>query len=157
MKKKLLLAGILLGVVLCFVVSGVGYTEVQEWMDKEEVSLMDIRLLEARIDYIMQRPNDFMDVVFYYDSTGIFGRELFSGNIDTKGKIMVQVEDIRDFFIDEPGLLIIGFALELNAIYIHSTLGSVATDIDSDIVAVFYREGKELGYFYQGEYYLWEE
>ena len=157
MKKKLLLAGILLGAVLCFMVSGVGYTEVQEWMDKEEVSLMDIRLLEARIDYIMQRPNDFMDVVFYYDSTGIFGRELFAGDIDTKGKIMVQVEDIRDFFIDEPGLLIIGFALELNAIYIQSTLGSVATDRDSDIVAVFYREGKELGYFNQGEYYLWNE
>lgn len=157
MRKKRLLAAILLGVALCFGVNGVGYGEVQEWMDKEEVSYMDISLLQARIDYIMQRPNDFMDVMFYYDSTGIFGRELFSGDIDTKGKIMVQVEDTRDFFIDEPGLLITGFALELNAIYILSTLKSVATDRDSDIVAVFYREGKELGYFYQGEYHLWEE
>ena len=90
MRYKKLLAIVLLSLSFCFV-SGVGYGEVQEWMDKEEVSLMDIRLLEARIDYIMQRPNDFMDVVFYYDSTGIFGRELFAGDIDTKGKIMVQV------------------------------------------------------------------
>ncbi len=157
MKNKRLLVIILLSLSFCFVIGGVGYGEVQEWMDKEEASAMDTSLLEARIDYIMQRPNDFMDVVLYYDATGIFGRELFSGNIDTKGKIVVRIEDTRDFFVGEPEFLIIPFALELNAIYKLSVLQSVATDRDSDIVAVFYGEGKELGYFYQGEYYLWEE
>ena len=126
-------------------------------MDKEEVSFMDISLLQARIDYIMQRPNDFMNVVLYYDPSGIIGREVFAGNIDTEGKIIVRIEDTRDFFAGEPELLIIPFALELNYIYTLSSLGSVATDRDSDIVAIFYREGKELGYFYQGEYHLWSE
>ena len=156
MEYKKLLSVILLAVVLCFV-SGAGYGEVQEWMDKEEVSFMDISLLQARIDYIMQRPNDFMNVVLYYDPSGIIGREVFAGNIDTEGKIIVRIEDTRDFFAGQPELLIIPFALELNSIYKLSSLGSVATDRDSDIVAIFYREGKELGYFSEGEYYLWEE
>ena len=156
MRSKKILAAFLLGVGFCFM-PVVGHGEVQEWMDKEEVSFMDISLLTARIDYIMQRPNDFLDVVLYYDRSGIFGEELFSGNIDTKGKIIVRIEDTRDFFACEPELLIIPFALELNIIYKLSTLGSVATDRDSDIVAVFYRGGKELGYFYQGEYHLWEK
>lgn len=156
MRGKKLLATFLLGMGLCFV-PVVGHGEVQEWMDKEEVSFMDISLLTARIDYIMQRPNDFLDVVLYYDRSGIFGEELFSGNIDTKGKIIVRIEDTRDFFTCEPEQLIIPFTLELNSIYKLSTLGSVATDRDSDIVAVFYRKGKELGYFYQGEYHLWEK
>lgn len=156
MKKRLFLVVILLSLSFCFV-SGVGYGEVQEWMDKEKVSLMDITLLEARIDYIMQRPNDFMDVVLYYDPSGIFGRGLLPGNIDTKGKIIVRIEDNRDVFAGEPELLIIPFALELNSIYKLSSLESVATDRDSDIVAVFYREGIPLGYFYQGEYHLWED
>ena len=156
MKNKKLLAIILLGLSFCLV-SGAGYGEVQEWMDKEKVSLMDISLLEARIDYIMWNPNDFLDVVLYYDPSGILGREIFSGSIDTKGKIVVRIEDTRDVFTGEPELLIISFAIELNSIYKLSSLGSVATDRDSDIVAIFYREGKELGYFYEGEYYLWNE
>ncbi len=155
MKKKLL-AIIFLSLSFCFV-SGVGYGEVQEWMDKEEVSFMDISLLQARIDYIMQRPNDFMNVVLYYDPSGILGREIFSGSIDTKGKIVVRIEDTRDFFGDEPDLYMIPFALELNIIYNLSSLRSVATDRDSDIVAIFYRKGKEIGYFDQGDYHLWEE
>jgi len=156
MRTKKLLAAFLLGTGLCFV-PALGYGEVKEWLDGEKVSLMDISLLTARIDYIMQNPNDFLDVVLYYDPNGMLGRELFPETIDTKGKIVVRIEDTRDLFACEPELLIIPFALELNAIYKLSTLGLVATDRDSDIVAVFYREGKELGYFYQGEYHLWEK
>lgn len=111
MKNKRLLAIILLSLIFCFVISGVGYGEVQEWMDKEAASAMDISLLEVRIDYIMQMPNDFLDVSLYYDSIGIFGENLFSGNIDSKGKIIVRIEDTRDFFAAEPEVLILGFAL----------------------------------------------
>jgi len=156
MRGKKLLPAFLLGVGLCFV-PVLGYGEVNEWLDKEEVSLMDISLLTARIDYIMQRPNDFLDIVLYCDRSGIWGREFFPETVDTKGKIIVRIEDTRDFFTCEPEQLIIPFTLELNSIYKLSTLGSVATDRDSDIVAVFYRKGKELGYFYQGEYHLWEK
>jgi len=39
-----------------------------------------------------------------------------------------------------------------------SYLEEVTTDMAADIVAVFYSEKETtLGYFYQGEYHLWEE
>jgi len=39
---------------------------------------------------------------------------------------------------------------------IYTFISAEATDMDGDIVAVFYRrEGIPLGYFYQGGYHLW--
>ncbi len=36
MRKKWVLAAIMLGVILCFVVSGVGYGEIDEWLLETE-------------------------------------------------------------------------------------------------------------------------
>jgi len=48
------------------------------------------------------------------------------------------------------------FKRQLKVIY--SFISLVATDMDADIVAQFLsREAIPLGYFYQGEYHLWEE
>lgn len=48
------------------------------------------------------------------------------------------------------------FKRQLEVIY--SFIEIVATDMDSDIIAEFLsRENIPLGYFYQGEYYLWEK
>ena len=55
------------------------------------------------------------------------------------------------------------FSIQLDTLY--SFIQHIATDLNTDIVAVLYGEkegsfGYEhvpLGYFYQGEYHLWEE
>ena len=45
----------------------------------------------------------------------------------------------------------------LEALFSYLEAG-VATDMDTDIVAKFHSKGAiPLGYFYQGEYHLWEE
>lgn len=49
-----------------------------------------------------------------------------------------------------------GLKKELRIIY--SFITHVATNVDTDIATGFYtREGTLLGYFYQGEYRLWEK
>ena len=46
------------------------------------------------------------------------------------------------------------FKRQLEATY--SFIAAWATDMDTDVVAVFYGRGEiPLGYFYQGEYHLW--
>lgn len=94
MRKKRFLAIVLLVVVFCFVVSGVGYGEVQEWSDQEKASYAEaILLLGARVDYIMYNPTTFLNVDFLYDSDGTFGEKVFPMNVDTKGKICVRATD----------------------------------------------------------------
>ena len=75
MRVKKLLATFLLGVGLCFV-PVLGYGEIKHKWDEIQATLMEFVLLEARVDYMMRNPDVFLDVHFYYDSTGSFGRKL---------------------------------------------------------------------------------
>ncbi len=183
MRKKQFLAAILLGVVLCFV-SGVGYGKVnipgwgttvgdiivgatneKLWPyvegTREDVRLLRLEnaLLNARIQYIMRNPTDFLSVDCYYDSDGRFSypdNDFFPEGVDTKGKVLVFLTDNRGAF-SLPGVALLDvFYVYLKIIY--SYLNPVATNMDTDIVALFIsQQAIPLGYFYQGEYHLWEE
>ena len=157
MRGKKLLAALLLGVGLCFV-PALGYGEVSGWSYETPVTYIEIELLNARITYIMTNPTSFLVVGFSYDPTGLHGRIAgLPESVDTKGKISVVVGDNRGIFSDKSRkALLDSFKRELEIIYSYIQL--VATDMDADIVARFYsREEIPLGYFYQGEYYLWEK
>ncbi len=159
MKNKKLLAIILLSLSFCFV-SGVGYGEIEQWMDKVEVSLMDLRLLEASVKYIMTYPTNFINVAFYYDRTGAFSDQLvylFPKLIDTKGKIYVMISDNRGQFSYKSEIVLLdSFKKELDILW--SFVKGIASNMDADIVATLKsRQGIPLAYFYQGEYHLWEE
>ena len=158
MRSKKLLPAFLLGVGLCFV-PVLGYGEVKKEMDEKKVSLMRFHLLWARVNYIMDYPTTFLAVNFIYDPDGKYRGE-FPEDIDTKGKICAQITDNRDVFsipfYKSKRALLERFKEELEAAYWY--IDRVATDMDTDIVAKFYsREGNPLGYFYQGEYHLWEK
>ena len=152
MRAKQLLAALLLGVGLCCV-PVLGYGEV-----RHKAYEMNYRLLEARVSYIMLNPTNFLDVVFYYDPDGTMGNyKIVPAGVDMKGKIYVQVADNRGVFSYKSGVALLDqFKRELEAIRL--PIFFVATDLDTDIVAIFCdRENIPLGYFYQGEYHLWEE
>ena len=167
MRNKKLLATFLLGVGLCFM-PVLGYGTVHEWMDDSKVSTLEFILLEAKVDYIMQNPTNFLIVRFIYDSRGTFGKLAESGKntgvfklpkgADTKGKILVMVYDSRGVFSHKSQTALLDqFKKELDLIYVH--LFVISSDMDTDIVASFWgqggRRGIPLGYFYQGEYHLW--
>ena len=159
MRGKKLLAAFLLGVGLCFV-PALGYGEVQEWTYERKASYMEICLLRAEIDYMMNNPTNFLSINFYYDPDGRFGRiEKLPESISTKSKIFVVVRDTRRVFSDKSGIVLLDeFKKELEVIYSYSSIGAVAMDMNADIVAIFCdRENIPLGYFYQGEYHLWKE
>lgn len=157
MRGKTLLAAFLLGVGLCFVPT-FGHGEVDHRAYELKAPFMDLTLLEARVDYMMTNPTNFLVVRFHYDPNGGIGRiEKFPARVDTKGKILVVVYDSRDIFSYESGKALLDlFKRKLETIY--SFVDMCATDMETDIVAKFY-SGKEipLGYFYQGEYYLWKK
>jgi len=155
-KGKRLLIIILLGLSLCFV-SGAGYGEVKEWMHKEKTPLMFSFLLDARVNYIMSNPSTFLNVFIGYDPNGEVYQQSFPEGTNTKGKICLSIFDNRNLFTDKSKVgLLDEFKRSLDCIY--SFLDLVTTDINTDVVAVFLsKEGIPLGYFYQGEYHLWEE
>jgi len=158
MRTKKLLAAFLLGVGLCFV-PVLGYGEVKKFMaETKEVSNMNWYLLKARVNYVMRNPTTFSDVSFHYDAHGVYGRtEKFPKSVDTIGKIYVTVYDRRGVFSYKSGIALLDeFKKQLKVIY--SFIIPVATNMDTDIVAKFYSRGDiPLGYFYQGEYHLWEK
>ena len=164
MRTKKLLAAFLLGVGLCFV-PVLGYGEVQQGWEAIEATLMDIKFLEAINDYIMSNPTNFLNVRFGYDLLGVTGedKELFSKRINTEDKIIVRVIDNRGIFSAKSGLTLLHeFEEQLETIYFFIYEHLLATDMDNDIVAVFYSpDGYEktlpLGYFNQGKYHLREE
>ena len=164
MKRKKLLAAFLLGVGLCFVPVS-GYGEVQQGWEAIEATLMDIKFLEATNDYIMSNPTSFLNVRFGYDLLGTAGedKELFSRRINTEDKIIVRVIDNRSIFSAKSGsTLLHEFEKQLKTIYSFVYEHLLATDMDNDIVAIFYNpDGYEktlpLGYFNQGKYHLREE
>ncbi len=183
MKGKKLLVAFLLGAGLCFV-PVLGYGEViipghgTQLGDlffggvKDEIlwpyvegTCEDVRLLRlenallnARIQYIMRNPTNFLTVDCYYDSNGRFSYPniFFPEGVETKGKIVIFITDNRgEFYLSGVALLDV---LSANLKVIYSFLSPVATNMDTDIVAVFDSKGGiPLGYFYQGEYHLWGE
>jgi len=157
MRGRGLLATFLLGVVLCFV-PALGYGEVRHRPDETEPSFLDYGLLKARVDYIMRNPTIFLDIAFYYDVYGLWGRAAgLPQSVDTKGKIYVIVRDSRDVFSYKSGIsLREEFKKQLEVIY--SYIESLAMAMDTDIAVKFVsRREIPLGYFYQGEYHLWGE
>jgi len=155
MRKKRFLAAILLSLSFCFV-SGVGYGEIKPWMYTSETSYIDGSLLRAKVDYIMYNPDDFLVVRFYYDPYGNQLKDLLE-KVDTEGKILIRVRDNRNvFFRKSRKVLLDQFREELEDIY--QFIEMIATDMDTDIAALFYStENIPLAYFYQGEYHLWED
>ena len=167
MKCKRLLSVVLLSLSFCFV-SGMGYGEIllgfylHEEMTWEEVEMaMQFQFLEVTIRYMMRNPTSFLDVRFYYDEAGAFSA-LFPKDLDTKDKLFVDVLDNRGVFSGKSGpALLDEVKKQLAALFLF--LGSVATDIDNDVVVTVgvilpgakIRTG--LAYFYQGEYHLWED
>lgn len=119
---------------------------------------MNFVLLEARINYMMRNSPNFLYVSFYYDPDGSFGKaEEFPEKVDTEGKIFVAVIDNKRAFSNKSGVVLRKqFKMILESIY--SFIQGVATDMDNDVVAKFHSEDEiPVGYFYQGEYHLWEE
>jgi len=163
MKNKKLLAIILLSLSFCFV-SGAGYGEIEVNVIELKVPHIDFYLLEARVEYMMRNPINFLYVKFRYDRNGSYG-ELFPERLDTKGKIYVEIRDNRGLFSGRSGTVLLElFKWYLDLIYgfIGQLPLSIEYDLygpmDNDVVAKFYSKGDiPLGYFYQGEYHLWEE
>ncbi len=187
MRKKRFLAAILLGVVLCFVVSGVGYGEIKKYkrvdlqfyMDefpedagrglkeweaaRDESWGLELSLTDARISYMMYNPSFFQNVSFWYDPDGRYEME-FPEGLETKDKILVWIRDNRGIYKTMSGVALLDlFKQNLETIYsfISSSVSEyVGTSIvmDVDIIAKFHSgQGIPLGYFSQGEYRLWRE
>lgn len=186
MRGKGVLAAFLLGVSLCFV-PALGYGEIKRWketdisfyMDKysedptrglnewreawDEVGRLELSLLSARIDYMMRNPTIFENVRFWYDPDGRYKKE-FPEGVETEGKILVWILDNREIYRTMSGVALLDlFKRQLETIYtflLVSVKDYLGTDIviHTDIVAKFHsREEIPLGYFYQGEYHLWEK
>jgi len=154
MKNKKLLTVVLLSLSLCSV-PGAVYGEVL-LRGEMEVSSIEFLLLQDRIDYIMFNPTVPLIVDFHYDSDGQWGI-FFPGEVNTKGKIFVWIQDRTDVFSDKTGKVLID-QLKRNLGNIYAFIMAEATDMDTDIAAAFFnREEIPLAYFYQGEYHLWEE
>ena len=157
MRGKKLLAAFLLGVGLCFF-PVLGYGEVQHSLYKSKATAMAVMLLKLEVAYVMGNPTGFLQVDFFYDPDGRFGKiARLPESVDTKGKIFVRVKDNRGRFSYKSG---IGLLDEFKGILesLFSYIEVVATNMDTDIVAEFVSRGDiPLGYFYQGEYHLWEK
>jgi len=160
MRIRGLIVGLLLGIILSFTLV-LGYGAVMRWMDERKASLIRLHLEESRVSYIMGNPDDFLYVNLSYDPTGRWGRAWFEFpegvNVNTKGKFCVEVYDTRDVFSNKTETALLDqFKKELEVIY--SFVDLAIKDKDRDIVAKFHtKEEIPLGYFYQGEYHLWEK
>lgn len=157
MRSKKLLAAFLLGVGLCFVPT-LGYGEIKTWMDESKATAMDLKLLEASLNYIMTNPTTFWNVSFHYDSIGTHARVLeFPRGVSTKDKIVIQIYDNRDGFSYKTGIALLDL-LKRGLETAYSFVEPIATNMDTDIVAKFHSRGSiPLGYFYQRGYHLWEK
>ena len=184
MRKKRVLATILLAAVLCFVVSGVGYGEInfpttgaiyEGWDEyythplleeqpflglRKDIELLRLQhfLLGAIVEYIMRNPVSFLYVSIDYDDMGIW-QPIYKlpENVDTRHKVCLRIGDNRNSFYDKSVVALLDeFKRELEVIY--SFLELWVTDLSSDVVAILLSTGGiPLAYFYQGEYHLWDE
>jgi len=158
MRGKKLLAAFLLGVGLCFV-PALGQGEVKQWMIEKKVRYTDFLLLKASVKYMMWNPTNFLCVTFTYTPDGV--RVDLPGGLPEgvviRGKIWVRVADNRGVFSSKSTIALReAFKKILDNVYPY--IDDIATDMDTDIVAIFAnKEIIPLGYFYQGEYHLWRE
>jgi len=158
MRIKKLLAAFLLGVGLCFVCAP-GYGRIRQISPPSfKPEWMSFYFLEAQVKYIMTNPTRFLNIAFSYDLGGRL--KPYTGlpeTIDTEDKIFIEIWDNRGIFSDKSGIALLDqFKRELEVVYTYISL--VATEMNTDIVAKFLsRESIPLGYFYQGEYHLWEK
>ncbi len=157
MRKKRFLAAILLGVILCFV-SGVGYGEIRAELMGHPTRL-DFLLLQSQFIYVMAFSDYSQSILLSYDPDGKLGKEKkFPEGVDTEGKIVASIVDSKHRFSGLEVDLLRAFRRELEFIYNYGAMVAIAPDMDTDIVAIFYSyRSNPLGYFYEGEYYLWEE
>ena len=161
MRTKKLLAALLLGVGLCFV-PGLGQGEVLKRLYDYRVPYMEFSLFKSKVDYIMLNPTSFLHVDFVYDKYGEVGTTLeeleFAKGIDTKEKIAIKISDTRGVFSGKSGAaLLTEFKSRLEKIYLLIRV-VWPRNMDTDVVAEFWsKEGDFLGYFYEGEYHLWNE
>lgn len=166
MRGKKLLAAFLLGVGLCFV-PVLGHGEVKEWVFEVKASRMEFLFLDAKVNYMMHNPTSFLEIDFLYgiDASLPTAMEL-PKHVDAKRKILIMVQDNRGAFAyRSPATLLDQFRKILEAIY--PFVEHLATEMNNDIVATFYTreeipshyfsQGELLGYFYRGEYHLWEK
>lgn len=169
MRGKKLLVAFLLGVGLCFM-SAIGQAfvpsklvmgKVDAWREYK-VSLLDYLLLEARVSYMMRNFDGYEYVRMDYDVDGSKGKFYkFPENVSTASKIVILIDDIRDYYspsyLSLADLSILGaFEKQLNILYTY--IKDFSTDMDNDVIAlVRSKEGIKLAYFYQGEYHLWEK
>ncbi len=157
MRKKRFLAAILLGVVLCFV-SGAGYGEIRAELMGHPTRL-DFLLLQSQFIYVMALPDHFLSILLSYDPDGKLKKDKkLPEGVDTKDKIVASIVDSKYRFRTTGVDLLRLFRRELEFIYKYGAMIAIAPDMNTDIVAIFYSyKSIPLGYFYQGEYHLWEE
>ncbi len=168
MRKKQFLAAILLSLSFCFV-SRVGYGEkmtneqIRKAMVEQKTSYLKLLLLEARVSYIMNNPNDFLDISCSYEPFEITFVDYFKEmnlpeDFVTKDKLFISIFDNRGIFSGKTGEdLLRLFMKTLRSFYYSSNVFGLFS-YPSDIVAIFYAEGKvPLGYFHESEYHLWDE
>ena len=153
MRKRGLLVAFLLSVVLCsfpILVNG----EIDKSLLLPGVPFIDYYLLQSEILYVMNNPTSFLAVLLVYDFNGDYGSKLkLPENVNTEGRVIIAIHDNRG--IEERTSLLIQFESILREIY--SYISAWVTDMDNDIVGVFYsKEEIPLGYFYRGKYHLGE-
>jgi len=160
MRGKKLLAALLLGVGLCSV-PGLAHSEISELLKGKAYSHIKFCLLDARITYMMNNPDRFLNVYFVPDEVGAFGKLVgLPEAVDTKNKVCIYIKNNReiDLFSPDWGESGLFFSFEVVLKNIYSYISLVATNMDDDIVAVFHsKTGVKVGYFFEGEYHLWEE
>ncbi len=156
MRKKRLLAIVLLSLSFCFV-SGVGYGEIEEFLlEITTRRVLETYLIDARVSYIMASPDSFLRVSYSYDPLGNWAKN-FPAGVSTRGKIYVAVIDSRDVFLGKTGETLLR-ELQNQGWYVCYNIRSFVSDAENDIVIRFMDGwGEPLGYFYQGEYHLWDE
>jgi len=129
---------------------------------RAEDSALELALLEFKVEMIMHLPDEYLAVDLEYDEYGGIGKTyalMYSGvELDTRGKIVVDVRDTRDWFsptISEAEFwekfekIVMLFTSELRIRF--------TNDPDNDVVVFLIpKEGTAkrglLGYFYEGEY-----
>jgi len=181
MSAKKVLVVLLLAAIFCFV-SVAGYGEIiqpekpsiswyidelseesqkgidlwREDCDLTVPSMLDVQLLWAMLSYVMRNPTTFEHVNIIYDRTGR-GEKFYPKGVNTKEKVSIEIRDVRGYFSGRSDITLKEtFKMSLDSIY--SFIEFIATDMNTDVVALFFSKGSiPLGYFYQGEYYLWDE
>jgi len=129
------------------------------------ISALQYEFLKLRVSMMMDYPNEYPNLEFGYDESGVEGKvkpRIFEDikELDTRGKIVVDVWDTRD----HPSLAsakeeILGKFRKVVA-FLTVYLITLTNDIDNDVVVYLWsrkralKGGGIIGYFYKGEYVI---